>query len=179
MRARGCVGSEGIACLVDDGRVQFWKEISSMSVYFWSSKDYHTHAVIQFIMCQREITWCGERTWALQSARLEFQYQRSCYCLCNLCLVTLPCEALTALITLLQCLEYQDAGCLKDGILDRSCYGHMEPLSLFKNRGLNFPSCRKGCWRQPSVSVLLSQGHTSSWESACLLWLIYVLVTIF
>lgn len=56
MRARGCVGSEGIACLVDDGRVQFWKEISSMSVYFWSSKDYHIHAVIQFIMCQREIT---------------------------------------------------------------------------------------------------------------------------
>lgn len=55
MRASGCVGSEGIAYLGDDGRAQFWKKFSSMSVYFWSSKDYHIYAVIQFIMCLREV----------------------------------------------------------------------------------------------------------------------------
>lgn len=55
MRASGCVGSEGVVCLGDDGRVQFWKKFSSMNVYFWSSKDYHIHAVIQFITCLREL----------------------------------------------------------------------------------------------------------------------------
>lgn len=69
MRASGCVGSEGIACLGIDGRVQLWKEFSSMSVYFWSSKDYHIYAVIEFTMCLREAAYHGEEIWALHSAR--------------------------------------------------------------------------------------------------------------
>lgn len=54
-RASGCVCSKGIACLGDDGQVLFWKEFSSMNVYFWSLNDYHIDAVIQFIMCLREV----------------------------------------------------------------------------------------------------------------------------
>lgn len=46
MSASGCVGSEGAGRLGEDENVQFWTGFSSRSVYFWSSEDYHMHAVI-------------------------------------------------------------------------------------------------------------------------------------
>lgn len=46
MSASEGVGSEGAGRLADDENVQLWKGFSCRSVYFWSSEDYHIHAVI-------------------------------------------------------------------------------------------------------------------------------------
>lgn len=159
-------------------RIQFWNKFSSVSVYFWSSKYYHIHAVMQFITCLREAAWCSEETRAFSQPGLGSSTRSvaAVYVISTMFLHLAKSYYPNWKMTW-QCWEYYHVGHWKAETLS-GCYDelHHLPIPHFQEWRTYLPSCWANaeddsqCQSSLPKFIPPLKGHPASvdWSMACL-----------